>query len=131
MEKYVFVSYSSKDREEVGRLIDEMRRWHIPYWVAPDCILPGSNYAKEIPAAIKNCTVFIPIISANSQESIWVEKEIDMAVSAKKTIFPLQVDSSDLNDMYKFYLNNVQIVSGLDSMDAGIEILLRSVMLKL
>lgn len=58
-DKYCFISYSSKDREIVMKIMDEMRRWHIPFWVAPDNIMPGSNYAKEIPSAIENCACVV------------------------------------------------------------------------
>jgi ribosomal protein L37AE/L43A len=40
-----------------------------------------------------------------------VEKEIDSAISHRKTIIPFQIDDIPLNDTFKFYLNNVQMIS--------------------
>ncbi len=107
--KHVFISYSSKDVDYVTQLAKAMEMNNIAYWRAPDRIPAGSNYAKEIPKAIKECDVFLLIYSGNSQESIWVEKELDTAVCCKKAILPIRIDGSEFNDLFKFYLNNVQM----------------------
>ncbi len=82
----------------------------ISYWIAPDMIPAGSNYAREIPGAIQCCEVFLLVLSKNSQQSIWVEKEIDSAINYRKTIVPFQIDDEPLTDMFRFYLNNVQTI---------------------
>jgi predicted RNA-binding Zn-ribbon protein involved in translation (DUF1610 family) len=110
MKGYVFISYSSRNITFVSKLIAEMKKNNIPYWKAPEKIPPGSNYAKEIPRAIAGSTATILIVSKESQSSIWVEKEIDLAVCERKTIIPIMIDETPLNDMYRFYLNNVQMV---------------------
>lgn len=108
--RYVFISYSSKDIKFVKQLTDMMNQENISYWKAPDMIKPGSNYAKEIPKAISECELFLLILSSNSQDSIWVEKELDSAICCRKKIIPLRIDEKDMNDLYKFYLNNVQMI---------------------
>lgn len=108
--RHVFISYSSKDVDYVMQIANAMDINNISYWRAPDKIPAGSNYAKEIPKAIKECDLFLLIYSGNAQESIWVEKEVDTAVCCKKTIFPIRIDNSEFNDLFKFYLNNVQMV---------------------
>lgn len=105
---YVFISYSSGDSEFVNRLTDFMINNNINYWKAPEMIPAGSNYAKEIPKAICECDIFLLVLSEKSQKSIWVEKEVDLAICHRKTVIPVQIDEISLNDMYRFYLNNVQ-----------------------
>lgn len=109
-DKYVFISYSSKDNEYVTQLAEKLSENGISYWKAPDMIMGGSNYAKEIPKAITHCSVFMLVMSENSQQSMWVEKEIDTAICHKKIILPIRIDDSPLNDLFKFYLNNVQML---------------------
>jgi ribosomal protein L37AE/L43A len=92
-------------------MLDKME---ISYWVAPDMIPAGSNYAREIPHAIKECDIFLLVMSAASQDSIWVEKEIDSAINCRKTIVPFQIDDAPMNDMFRFYLNNVQIIHSVN-----------------
>lgn len=117
--KTVFVSYSSEDRKFVNTIVQMMKEERISYWKAPEMIPAGSSYAREIPRAIKECEVFLLVLSRTSQKSIWVEKEIDSAISHRKTIIPFQIDDVPLNDTFRFYLNNVQMISyALDSMEA-------------
>lgn len=115
--KSVFVSYSSEDHALVNTIVDMMKKEGICYWKAPEMIPAGSSYAREIPRAIKECEVFLLILSRTSQKSIWVEKEIDSAISHRKTIIPFQIDDIPLNDTFRFYLNNVQMISY--AMDKG------------
>lgn len=108
---YVFISYSSKDELAVNRLVEILDEMNIAYWKAPQMIPAGSNYAREIPKAISECEVFLLVLSKRAQGSIWVEKEIDSAVCNRRTIIPFQIDEEPLNEMFRFYLNNVQTIS--------------------
>ncbi|MBO5087518.1 MAG: TIR domain-containing protein [Lachnospiraceae bacterium] len=117
--KTVFVSYSSEDRKLVNTIVNMLKTEGIAYWKAPEMIPAGSSYAREIPRAIKECEVFLLVLSRTSQKSIWVEKEIDSAISHRKTIIPFQIDDIPLNDTFRFYLNNVQMISyALDGEEA-------------
>lgn len=107
---YVFISYSSTDSGYVQQLVDVLKECQIAYWKAPEMIPAGSNYAKEIPKAIRDCSVFLLVLSGTSQNSIWVEKEVDAAICNHKQIIPVKIDDTSLNDMFRFYLNNVQTV---------------------
>ena len=109
--KSVFISYSSKDNAFANKVVKLLDKMGVTYWKAPEMIPAGSNYAREIPRAIRECDVFLLILSQYSQESIWVEKEVDSAICYRKSIVPLQIDKEPLNEMFRFYLNNVQTIS--------------------
>lgn len=123
--KNVFVSYSSNDIKIVNRIVANLEQLGIAYWKAPEMIPAGSSYAREIPRAIRECEVFLLLLSRTSQESIWVEKEIDYAISGRKKIIPLQIDDVSLNDTFRFYLNNVQMISYFDNSDRALDVLKR------
>lgn len=93
----------------------------INYWKAPEMIPAGSNYAREIPRAIEKCQVFVLMISESSQDSIWVEKEIDCAINARKTIVPLNLTGVPMSDMFRFYLNNVQTIMYSENEEQAME----------
>lgn len=112
---HIFISYSSIDTEYVEQITKAMDDARLTYWKAPESIPTGSNYAKEIPQAIKDCEIFLLVYSNSSRQSIWVEKEIDMAVCCRKKILPVNIDGTSLNDMFRFYLNNVQMFSAVIS----------------
>ena len=54
----VFVSYSSKDLDILTPIFRMMQKNNIPFFKAPESIPQGSNYAKEIPGAIREYKVF-------------------------------------------------------------------------
>ena len=88
----IFISYSSKDSEFVEKILNILERAQIEYWKAPEMIPAGSNYAKEIPKAIQACEACLFVVSKDSQESIWVEKEIDSMINFRKHLIPIKID---------------------------------------
>ncbi len=106
----VFVSYSSKDRKFVNNIVKTIEDMGIQCWKAPENIPAGSSYAREIPKAIADCQVFLLMLSKTSQDSIWVEKEVDNAIANRKQIIPFQIDKEPLNEVFRFYLNNIQMI---------------------
>ena len=109
-EGYAFISYSTKNQDYAEAthrlLLDE----GIGVWMAPYDIPAGSKYAHVINTAIQKCSCVLLLLSEQSQASEWVEKEVERAVSYKKTIISMHLDESQLNDGFSFYLGNQQIV---------------------
>lgn len=108
MKKDVFISYSSKDFDKVNSVKNILEINGISCWMAPQCIPPGSSYAKEIPMAIKNCKVFLLMLTSKSQESQWVPKEVSLALSETKCVIPFVIEDCILTDMFNFFLTDVQ-----------------------
>lgn len=117
---YWFISHCSKDIRIVEQIVNILEQCGIAYWKAPEMIPAGSNYAREIPKALKECSVFLFVVSEASQSSIWVEKEVDIAINCGKKIIPVRIDNLPLNDMYRFYLNNVQMIDAYVEPDGQI-----------
>lgn len=107
---YWFISYSSKDIKIVEQIVDVLKNCGISYWKAPEMIPADSMYVKEVPKAIKNCSKVLFVVSQASQNSVWVEKEIDSAINARKSIIPVRIDDVPVNDMYSFYMSGVQMI---------------------
>lgn len=115
----VFISYSSLNQKEIEWITELLFEMDIPYWKAPEMIPVGSNYAQEIPRAIKECGVFLVCVSKEAQNSIWIEKEIDSAINHRKHIIPVRLDATPLNDLFTFYLNNVQAIPYFENREQG------------
>ncbi len=127
--KSVFISYSSQDGYYADKLTRMLEKMKISYWKAPEMIPAGSSYAKEIPRAIRDCKAFVLLLSEFSQKSIWVEKEVDSAIYYRKRIIPFQLDDVPLNDMFHFYLNNVQMICYFKGKRAAVDSLKRQICL--
>ena len=108
MKKDVFISYSSKDFDKVNNVKNILEINGISCWMAPQCIPSGSSYAQEIPTAIRNCKVFLLMLTSKSQESQWVPKEVSLALSETKCVIPFVFEDCVLTDMFNFFLTDVQ-----------------------
>ena len=69
MNRYVFISYKAEEYSEACWVKDRLEQAGILCWMAPSSIPGGSNYAMQIPRAIRECSAFVVIVSAKSQES--------------------------------------------------------------
>lgn len=107
---YAFISYGSQDRDIVNSLKDILEVNGIKTWIAPDDIPIGSEYSEVINEAIKKCTMFIAVLTKNSQESAWVEREVERAITYEKSILPIQIGSIELNEVFDFLFSDKQIL---------------------
>lgn len=106
--KEVFISYGSKDQTYAEMVCNVLERNGFDCWIAHRDIPGGSNYTKEIPVAIRNCTVFVLILSKYAQASPWVLKELDAAVNCGKVVLPFMLEDFVLNDEFNFLLTGAQ-----------------------
>lgn len=104
----VFISYSTVDSRLAHDIQSYLERNGILCWIAPRDIPSGSNYTKEIPAAIRGCKVFLLLLTKNAQQSHWVLKELDSAVNERKVIIPMVLDDTPLSDEFGFLLSGAQ-----------------------
>lgn len=104
----VFISFSSKEESKAEFVRRVLETNMIACWKAPQNIPLGSDYAKAIPDAIRECRIFLLMLSEKSQESPWVRKELDMAVNCGKLIIPFVMEDCQLNEAFNFILSNVQ-----------------------
>lgn len=105
---YVFLSHSSEDIEIVKRIKGSIEKNGIKTWFSEDDIKYGDSYAKAIEDAISKASCFLAILSSNSVQSKWVEKEIDRALNHGVVVIPLLVNDIKLPEAYSFYLTNNQ-----------------------
>ncbi len=65
--KAVFISYASQDAEEAQRLCDALREGGIEVWFDKNELRGGDRWDNRIRQQIRDCSLFIPVISANTQ----------------------------------------------------------------
>lgn len=123
----VFISYSSKESDKANLVRDVLKRNGINTWMAPDSIPGGSNYTKEIPRAIKECKVFLLILSQNAQGSVWVPAELEQAFKNEKIIIPFAVENCPLGDEFDFLLSRSQRIEAYEKNTDAMEKLVNTV----
>lgn len=121
----VFISYSSKEFDKARFVRDTLQKNGIDAWMAPESIPSGSNYTKEIPAAIKVCKVFLLILSANAQKSVWVPAETEQAFKHEKIILPFVIDKCEIADEFDFMLSRSQRIDAYEKKADALEKLVK------
>ncbi len=125
--KDVFISYKAEEFDEANWVKTILETNGISCWMAPMCIPGGSSYAVEIPQAIRECKVFVLILSEKSQLSKWVPRELDQAINAGKIVLPFMLENCPLKDDFNFYLTNVQRYAAYENKARAIEKMLTEI----
>src|SRR3954466_6630967 len=63
----VFLSYASQDAEAARRICDTLRAVGVEVWFDQSELRGGDAWDQKIRRQIKECALFVPIISANTQ----------------------------------------------------------------
>lgn len=100
----VFVSHSSTDYAIAAEVSSLLRHRGHSCWIAPDSLEPGSNWASAIESAIKDCEVFLLLLSTRSRDSREVEKEVALAASMGKRIVGLRIEDVWPQGSTKYHL---------------------------
>lgn len=123
----VFISYKSEEASVAYQVRAALLSNGIGCWMAPDSIPVGSDYGSEISDAIAQCGAFLLLLSERAQESIWIIKELDLALSCKKPILPIHLDKSALEKPFNFRLSNVQRVEAFGMFSKALDIVIRRI----
>jgi hypothetical protein len=63
----VFLSYASEDAEAAERIATALRAAGVEVWLDKSELRGGDAWDRQIRGQIRDCALFVPIISANSQ----------------------------------------------------------------
>jgi hypothetical protein len=94
----VFLSYSSKDKKFVRALAHRLRKSGIVVWVDEGEILIGESLISKLQHALEAVDFLVVILSQNSIDSPWVQKEVEIAMnheikSKRVKVLPILKDS--------------------------------------
>ncbi len=80
-----FISYSSKDRDEVIKRVQMLERCHVRVFQDILNLDPGMRWEKELYRHIDSCDVFMLFWSCAAKESQWVDKEVRYALARRES----------------------------------------------
>lgn len=84
-----FLSYSHKDKAFATTLASAMQRNGIAVWYDEWDVLGGFRIVQRIEEGLKWCNVFVVIMSPNSMQSRWVQRERESASTMEIPIIPI------------------------------------------
>lgn len=103
----VFLSYAREDAEPTRRIADALRAFGIEVWFDQNELRGGDSWDQKIRRQIKECALFVPVISATTQArgegyfrrewKLGVDRTHDMA-GGVAFIMPLVIDETSESD---------------------------------
>ena len=87
----IFISYSSANRDFALKIEERLEQF-FNVWIDREGIEGGMQWEQAITDALKGCTVFIVIVTPESNQSEWVARETILAEQLNKYRIPLFLD---------------------------------------
>jgi hypothetical protein len=89
---YIFISYSTEDKDIRDRLREDLKAYGVVIWVDIEQLKPGTtDWQAAIRAAIRSCSQILLLSSPDASLSPYVFHELELARAANKPICPAWV----------------------------------------
>ncbi|GAB5560695.1 MAG: hypothetical protein SynsKO_23420 [Synoicihabitans sp.] len=97
----VFISYASEDSAAAAKLADSLRQVGLEVWLDQSELKGGDAWDEDIKRQIRECTLFVPLISAQSNRRLEGYFRLEWKLAAERThsmaagvrfIFPVLLD---------------------------------------
>lgn len=112
MAHQVFISYSSKDATIAEQVCAYVESGGVSCWMAPRDILPGVDWSEAIIEGINAARVLVLIVSANSNVSPQIRREVERAVHKGLTIIPFRIEDVVPSRALEYFIGPLQ---GIDA----------------
>ena len=99
----VFLSHASQDAEAAKRICDALRAAGIEVWFDQSELRSGDSWDRQIRKQIHDCTLFVPLISANTEQRLegyfrleWrlADQRTHQMAQGKPFLMPMVVDDT-------------------------------------
>jgi TolB-like protein/Tfp pilus assembly protein PilF len=110
MSHEVCISYSSRDRDRILRIAEQLRGAGVSVWLDQGGIDAAALWSAEIVKAIDGCKVLLLALSAAAAESANVVKEVSLALDRKKHILPVNLEPVEVPVALRYPLAGIQHV---------------------
>jgi hypothetical protein len=79
-----FISHAKGDAKKAQEIAASLEERGLKCWIAPRDVRAGRSYGDEIITAIEKARSFVLVLSRSSNDSAFVAREVERAVSKKK-----------------------------------------------
>jgi|SRR5271166_969045 len=109
MAKQIFISYSRQDTDVASTIHRYLEQHGHLAWFDSQSIHVGDEWPAEIVGGIKECLIFLLVITPHANASPHVKREVLLASEEKKTILPLMIlPPCELSDALRYHLAGLQ-----------------------
>jgi hypothetical protein len=124
----VFLSYSRPNAEKMRRLKSDLRAAGLDVWTDDNLNIGTPSWKRAIEDAIRRTRSLVVIMTPESKNSEWVERELNSAKAHNKPIFPVLARGNSKNAI-PFMLNSYQYIDLRREPDyrAGVQKLVKAI----
>ena len=105
-----FISYSRHDYDLAMLFYNRLTQLGYSVWIDKNGIESGDSFKKVIVQAIKQSRALLFLSSINSNESLWVTKEVGIAVKVGIPVLPILLDKTPFNEDIEFDMVNLDFL---------------------
>lgn len=129
MEYSIFMSYSRKDEDKAEKIINALKNHRVVTWVDKQDVPKGEIIESTLFQGIEKSTVFLFLISPDSVESEWCQKEIKHATKNAKRILPVYIQATDANRIPKSITdrNYIYCRDGQDNFEDSVQLIYKTI----
>ncbi len=104
----VFLCHASEDRATAEAIVAALENAGVGCWIAPRDVAPGTDYAQAIIAGLSSSRMLVLVLSAASNDSPHVRREVERAVSRDLVILPVRVEEISPSRSLEYYISDTQ-----------------------
>jgi len=121
----VFISYAREDTAVATAAVECLSKWGVRCWIDRETIAHahGSEWSREIVAAITQSKAVVLVLSRSANESSFVASEAHVAFDRGIPILPFRIEDVPPGDSLALYLSRVQWLDAFPIFEQHLETL--------
>lgn len=106
----IFISHANEDADVAKDICAALEASGVTCWIAPRDIVAGADYRSEILRGVGESAALLLLYSPAASRSEHVAREVSLADEGDKPIFPLRIDTHELEGPLRYVLQGKQWV---------------------
>ena len=108
MDRDVFISHATGDAESAAAVCRSLEANGLKCWMAPRDILPGTDYSAALAHAIPRCRALVLLLSRCANDSQWVHREVERAVTRGKPVLTVRLEKVAPAERLELFVSSTQ-----------------------
>ena len=109
-----YISYSVKNLDVANYVVEKIEKRGYKCFIASRDLNHSADYALEITSGMNNSIAVLLIFSYNADKSVYVEREINLAISQNKLIIPLQIEKFTPSEPMIHCIGTIQWIQAIN-----------------
>ncbi len=103
-----FISHAKADEKQAREVAAALEERNFKCWIAPRNVRPGHSYGDEIVRGIEKSRTFILVLSKASNESAFVAREVERAISKGKAVYAIRIENVQPSPSLELFISGTQ-----------------------